>query len=260
MEWKSTTPVKIDLSLLTVTAIAKAMLKTKVLLFSVIAVAAIAVVNWVQYQGSFSSTPMTQSSDCITLVADPNPPLNVRAKPMINSQNIVGQLYPGMRISVVRQQDDWFLLDAPISGWIYKNLTVTSCSSEARLWADGQNSTSSVDSGPGLLAIAAEQYQAGNLDAAIALAQAIQENSAVYHQARSDSLQWQKNWQLAQNEFYAAQFDLREGRWQAVLDRVPTFPKNRYWRERLTPLVRKAMAEQYSSKPEVNRSKTLISP
>ncbi len=60
------------------------------------------------------ATPKTLQPEVCTranmaIIADPNPPLNVRSSPRVASNNIVGQLQNGTRVSVVGEQNGWFL-------------------------------------------------------------------------------------------------------------------------------------------------------
>ena len=191
----------------------------------------------------------TRPQPCLTLVADLNPPLNVRSQPRILSDNIIGKLNTGMSISVVREEDGWLLLNAPIPGWVYKRLTATSCSFTGKFFAGGATVDAGfpIDFGPELLAIATEQYHTGNLDAAISLARSIQSYSSADRQAQVATIQWQQDWQTAQQLYYNAQQALRDGQWQDVLDIVNTFPDIRFWREKLTPLVKEAIEQQHRS-------------
>lgn len=194
-----------------------------------------------------SAKSLQPPSDCITLVADLNPPLNVRSQPFVAPDNIVGKLNTGMRISIEKQEGNWLLLNAPVQGWVYQKLTATSCAESGQIFAQiPQNSTSSapIDSGQGLLAIATEQYHAGNIDGAVALVKSIPSHSVVYQQATTASVEWPQTWQNAQDQFYSAQHAIREGRWQEVLDKVQAYPDIRFWREKLTPVVREAIKQQ----------------
>jgi hypothetical protein len=97
------------------------------------------------------------------------------------------------------------------------------------------------------LALATEQYHAGNLNAAIALAQTIPLTDPTHSLAQTTIAQWQQDWQHAEDEFYRAQSALSQGKPQEVLATVQTFPANRFWRERLTPIVKKAIKQQGKS-------------
>jgi hypothetical protein len=176
---------------------------------------------------------------CTTIVTDPNPPLNVRSSPVVAPDNIVGKVKNGTTLTVVNQNQGWLRISSPIAGWVYQDRTVTSCvpAMEGKPLAD---LVAANDEGSKTLAEATEYYHTGHLDAAVALARTILPDSPAYAPARVAIAHWQEDWRRSENEFYSAQRDLRDGRWQDVLNRVKDFPDNRYWREKLTPMVREA--------------------
>ena len=61
------------------------------------------------------------------IVADMNPPLNVRSSPNVENSRIVGKLKNGTWLSVQQEDQGWLKIIDPISGWVAKNLTETSC-------------------------------------------------------------------------------------------------------------------------------------
>ncbi|HEY9596551.1 MAG TPA: protein kinase [Cyanophyceae cyanobacterium] len=79
----------------------------------------------------YSATPSPEtpsSENCITVVFDPESPLNVRSTPdATHENNIIGQLENGRQVSVVAEQDGWLQINAPIVGWISKNRTQQNC-------------------------------------------------------------------------------------------------------------------------------------
>jgi hypothetical protein len=186
---------------------------------------------------------VTQSGQtiCKTLATDPNPPLNVRSSPVVAPDNVVGKLRNGTQLIVVDENEGWLRITSPLEGWVYKELTVTSCVSATAL--KNQQSHSG-DTGANTLAEAREFYHAGNLKAAISLAQTVTPNSAAYQNAQTAMLQWQKDWTTAEAEFYSAQKAYRERRWQDVVQKVRGYPDNRFWKSKLTPLVQEAMKQQ----------------
>jgi len=193
-----------------------------------------------------------QSQSCITLVSDSNPPLNVRSSPIVASNNVVGQLTNGTRLTVAVEQDEWLQVNAPIAGWVYKPLTLTSCPSSNGVPASRPNPTATdsdqpIDAGPTLLATATEQYQAGNLEVATALAKAVPKTSLAYAEAQLAIAQWQQDWQQAKTRFEIAQTAFQEQRWQDVLGQVKGFPEIRFWKEKLTPVVKAAIEQQGST-------------
>jgi hypothetical protein len=248
------------------------------------AIATIAGVSYIAYQNRMSqanlsanstvaspetsqadSSKVIQSQSCITLVSDPMPPLNVRSSPVVASDNVVGQLTNGTRLSVVLEQDEWLQTNTPIAGWVYKPRTLTSCpttngvpASEATLTLPHSNQPA--DAGPPLLATATEQYQAGNLDVAIALAKAVPKNSIAYTESQLAIAQWQRDWQLAETRFQAAQQAFQAQRWQEVLSQVNGFPEIRFWKEKLTPVVKATIEQQGNTEQNYDNKTEPIPP
>ncbi|EKQ68192.1 SH3 domain-containing protein [Leptolyngbyaceae cyanobacterium JSC-12] len=182
---------------------------------------------------------------CQTIIADPNPPLNVRSSPVVAPDNKIASLPNGTPLTIVDENEGWLRITSPLQGWVYKELTVTSC---VRLEDIIQVKTPATlpieDQGTQLMAIATEQYQSGNLDGAIALAKTVPIQSRAYQSARLAILQWQHDWSRAESDYYTAQKALREGRWQDVLKRVNSYPNIRFWKEKMTPLVQSAIEQQ----------------
>jgi uncharacterized protein YgiM (DUF1202 family) len=172
---------------------------------------------------------------CRTIATDPNPPLNVRSSPVSASDNIIGKLRNGTHLTVVDENEGWFRISGPVEGWVFKELTVTSCV-PAKLARAARPTP--LDSGTNTLAEATEYYHSGNLEGAIALAQTIPAENSSYRLAQGTIVQWQQDWRRAETEYYASQKAFREGRWQDVLTKVKKFPDNRFWRAKLTPLVK----------------------
>lgn len=201
---------------------------------------------------SQASSSMIQSQSCITLVSDSKPPLNVRSSPIVASNNVVGQLTNGTRLTVAVEQDGWLQVNAPIAGWVYKPLTLTSCPTANGVPAPSPTSPAPhsdqpVDAGPTLLATATEQYQAGNLEVAMALAKAVPKSSLAYAESQLAIAQWQQDWQQAKTRFEIVQTAFQEQRWQDVLGQVKGFPEIRFWKEKLTPVVKAAIEQQGST-------------
>jgi len=195
-------------------------------------------------------------SACQTLATDPEPPLNVRSSPVVAPDNIVGTVQNGVVLTVIDENEGWLRISHPVQGWVYKQRTAVSCakapsaavSLSQRNSAQSKQTTKTADEGTRLLTAATEQYHMGNLSGAIALARTIPPNHPVYALGQEAIVRWQQDWRKAESGFYTMQSALNEGRWQAVLDQVSTYPDNRFWRQRLTPLVRQAIQQQHVTK------------
>ncbi|MGL5509893.1 MAG: SH3 domain-containing protein, partial [Microcoleaceae cyanobacterium] len=63
----------------------------------------------------------------MALVADPQPPLNVRSLPDSNNSQVVGTLANNTLVSVVEEKAGWLRITEPMVGWIAANRTRSSC-------------------------------------------------------------------------------------------------------------------------------------
>jgi hypothetical protein len=179
---------------------------------------------------------------CTTIATDPNPPLNVRSSPVVAPDNLVGTVNNGTRLTVIDENQGWLRISSPVAGWVYADRTVTSCVPTTA--STPTPNVLAVDEGRKILTEATEYYHAGNLNAAVALARTIPTDSPAHASTTATIARWQQDWQRAESAYYSSQRAAREGRWQDVLSAVQDFPDNRYWRERLTPIVRQAAEGQ----------------
>lgn len=183
---------------------------------------------------------------CQTLTADPKPPLNVRSSPVAAIDNTVGRIPNGILLAVVDESEGWLKINHPIPGWVYRELTVTSCvnprdaASRTMLMPQQKDN---FDRGPSLMAIATQQYHSGNLNGAIALAKAVSADSLAYPTAKLAIAQWPQAWNRAEARYYSAQKALRDGRWHDALMSAREFPDVRFWKEKLTPIVKQAIEQ-----------------
>ncbi len=146
-------------------------------------------------------------------------------------------------------------MSSPIPGWVYKELTVTSCVNPRD--AAGQvmllpQQGNTFDRGTYLMAIATQQYQSGNLNGAIALARTVAADSPAYPTAKLAAVQWPQEWQRAEARYYSAQKALRDNRWQDAITSAREFPDIRFWKEKLTPIVKQAIEQSQPATPASN--------
>lgn len=90
------------------------------------------------------------------------------------------------------------------------------------------------------LSKAKQEYQAGDLQEAIALAKSIPSHSNVYPEAQATIEEWQEQWQVAAQQYQMAQLAFHESRWSDVLDAVSQIPNISYWQSKTDKLVQKA--------------------
>lgn len=98
-------------------------------------------------------------------------------------------------------------------------------------------------SGDNLLQIAWEQYQAGNFDQAIALAQSIPNDSPSYEESAAAILKWRRDWYVAAAQFKATEQAFKERRWRDVIEEVRKTPDIDVWRKKMLPFVLGAIPE-----------------
>jgi hypothetical protein len=216
-------------------------------IFAITASTTAAVIGLRPFSGfkNASDRPHNSTGDCKTIVRDPDPPINVRSSPIVAPDNIINTLANGSQIIVVDEKvftdnEPWLRISAPYPGWVAKKLTVTSC-------VPVSQTTPTDDGSAEILAQARDQYHAGQLAAAIALAETVPQPSLTYDAAKAAIVRWQTDWKTAEATFNEAQQALNQGQWQDVIVKVQNFPDNRFWRDKLTPLVRKAMDQKHRS-------------
>jgi hypothetical protein len=200
----------------------------------------------------------TVAQDCQTVVFDDNPPLNVRSNPIEKAGNIVGSLQNGVVVTVIGGKDGWLQISQPIVGWIYENLTRQTCESDGPIATLSRKQVNDPalanlpnDQGSRLYRESLSHFQAGNLSGAIALAKAVPANSAAYPQAQSALKTMPKSWDKAVTQYSTALQAEEQNRWNDILKIATNYPDIRYWREKLTPIVKRAIQMQHDfSEPD----------
>ncbi|HEY9653746.1 MAG TPA: serine/threonine-protein kinase, partial [Coleofasciculaceae cyanobacterium] len=91
-----------------------------------------------------------------------------------------------------------------------------------------------------LLEQATEQYQAGNFEQAITLAQSIPNTSSAYEDSLAATQKWRQEWNKAEAQFKAVEQAFNEQRWQDVLNEADKTPNIAFWQQKIEPLVEKA--------------------
>jgi hypothetical protein len=160
-------------------------------------------------------------------------------------------------LTVVDEQRGWLQITAPMKGWVYRDLTFTSCgnfavvaeASQAEVNPSGATPSNPFpappQSGAGdRLAQAQQQFHAGNLKAALDSLKAISSSDVAYPAAQRAMQKMATQWRTAETTYQQAQQALNQQRPQQVLALVQAMPDVRYWRERMAPLVKQAIAQQ----------------
>jgi serine/threonine protein kinase, bacterial len=194
--------------------------------------------------------------------------LNVRSNP---NAEVVGKVTKGTNLSLTgTKQGDWVEIRSPQAGWVFgQYIDCASVDTIAEQPAsptpeETQPSPTPVeakpspspeptptpekspdqpkDNGAEVLTEAAQEYQQGNLDKAIAAAQSVLPSSPAFEDAQNKIETWQKEWGEAKAKFDKIQQAYNEGRYVDVIIYAADsdFPEQRYWREKLNDLVRQA--------------------
>jgi len=102
-----------------------------------------------------------------------------------------------------------------------------------------------VPSNPGLdlLERAKEQYEAGNFDEAIALAESIPLDSSAYKESVTATQKWRKQWDIADTQFRAVKAAFEQKQWRDVFKQANATPNIKYWQEKIAPFVLAAKPE-----------------
>ncbi|MDH6074260.1 protein kinase [Chrysosporum ovalisporum CS-1034] len=87
---------------------------------------------------------------------------------------------------------------------------------------------------------AREEYQTGDLQKALALAQSIPPYSNVYPEAQATMEEWEQQWQFATKKYEIAEQALKQGKWSDVLAVAPQVPNILYWQSKVDKLVQQA--------------------
>lgn len=73
-------------------------------------------------------TPPTSGCQIdMAIVDDPEAPLNVRNSPEVTEDNIISQLNNNTFVSVADEKSGWLQITNPVTGWVAKNRTRSSC-------------------------------------------------------------------------------------------------------------------------------------
>ncbi|BAY78150.1 serine/threonine protein kinase [Nostoc linckia NIES-25] len=90
------------------------------------------------------------------------------------------------------------------------------------------------------LSQATKEYQAGDLQEAIALVKSIPSHSNIYPEAQATIEEWQEQWQVAAQQYQLALAASYENRWSDVIDAARQVPDILYWRNKTNKLVQQA--------------------
>ncbi|KOP25197.1 serine/threonine protein kinase [Hapalosiphon sp. MRB220] len=90
---------------------------------------------------------------------------------------------------------------------------------------------------------ATEEFQSGDLKKAIALAKSIPSDSNVYPEVQNTIEEWQKQWQLANEQYLLAQQALEQEQWSEAIHAASQIPDILYWQSKTDPIIEQARAK-----------------
>lgn len=217
---------------------------------------------------------LTKSGRCQTLVTDPNPPLNIRSSPVSAKDNIVGNLKNGTLVTVINENQGWVQISQPLRGWIYENLTVTTCTAdpnktsanpeagpvagpiatlnvpnsaiEVLALTPEESSKSVLMTGDALVTAAQQRFHGGDLQGAIEKLRQVSAEDSSHTEASLLLKTMPEQWQSATKTYHKAEVAIQRHQFQTVLALVSEMPDIRHWRAKMTPLVKLAIAHQNS--------------
>jgi Bacterial SH3 domain len=202
---------------------------------------------------------LAKSGNCQTLVTDPNPPLNIRSSPVSAKDNVVGNLRNGTIVTVVNENEGWLQIAQPLRGWVYENLTVTTCHTDRNKVSANpvttshtglsslatEESTKSITmSGEAMVNAAQNKFHAGDLQGAIEQLRQVSAEDNSHSQAASLLKTMPEQWESAVKTYHKAETAIKIRHPQDVLALVSEMPDIRHWRAKMTPLVKQAIAQQ----------------
>ncbi|HEY9636542.1 MAG TPA: protein kinase [Coleofasciculaceae cyanobacterium] len=190
--------------------------------------------------------------------------LNVRSGPG-RTRSVVNTVSQGTKLSLTgTEQNGWVEISSPLKGWVFNDQPYIDCSSGNQTPVQAKVTPTPVktptpkpsiakpkpkppvDNSSDTLTKAADQYQQGDLDKAIAFAKSIPANSPAYKEAQAKIAQWEQEWSTNKAKFDELQKALNEGRWNEVFKAAtdPNFLGQRYWRDKLNQLIEEAKKKQ----------------
>ncbi|NEN94567.1 MAG: protein kinase [Moorea sp. SIO3I7] len=215
--------------------------------------------------------------------------LNVRSEP---NGSKVGKLNQGTSLVLTGSgQPGWVEISSPVNGWVFTNLTDCVSTVEPVVATAPKRNVPKrnvpkqkvspkptpvvkrapsppqtrqptpaqpADNGSLILARAVENYQAGDIKRAIAIAQDVLPSSAAFNGAQTKIDQWHNEWVSFERKFDQIQQAYEQGRWQDVLNYAQNsnLPSGGYWRQKLNRII--AEARQQQAQVEAKRKQLAV--
>jgi serine/threonine protein kinase, bacterial len=200
--------------------------------------------------------------------------LNVRSQPGTKNE-VVDSLTKGTKIALTgAEQNGWVEINDPANGWVAQNLVNCKSTKPAPIEAKATPTPTPVktttpkpptpvkpkpaeQNDADKLAKAADQYDNGNIDKAIAFAKSIPESSPAYQDAQAKIKKWQTEWTAAQTKYDQIQKALDEGRLDEVIRAVdPQLLQQSYWRGQFGKLIAEAQKRKAEAEAQLKKEQS----
>jgi serine/threonine-protein kinase len=219
--------------------------------------------------------------------------VNIRSQPVVKQGNVVKTVTKGMTLALTgTERNGWVEINSPIKGWVYNSSNLVNCTlanqtpvetvqvnpkpvettvspkpvetiASQRPIETPQPKPSTtppkpVDNSSKTLDTAADKYENGDLQGAIADAQKVLPGSEAYKEAQAKIQKWQQDWAAAEAKYNELQQALNEGDWKKVLITAtdPKFFEQRYWQDRAKQLLEEAKKRKAEADAEANKNPT----
>ena len=239
------------------------------------------------FSGNGSQVADSSQGSCTVVSAG----LNIRSGPGGSVRDTVRK---GTPLSLTgTEKNGWVEVSSPIKGWVFNDSKYINCTSSnqapietAKVNPQPVETTSSpkpiattptpkqvetpkptpstpapkpVDDGSKTLDKAADKYESGDLQGAIADARKILPGSQAYEDAQAKIKKWQQDWAAAEAKYNELQQALNEGRWDKVIRATvdPKFLEQKYWQEKAKQLIEEAKKQKAAADAAAQKEQTI---
>lgn len=238
------------------------------------------------YSGNGTQVADTSKGSCTVASRG----LNIRSGP---KGSVVATVKQGTSLSLTgAERNGWVEISAPKKGWVFNDSQYIKCTlanqtpietaqvnpkpiettvspkpvettasqipMETPKPKPSTNPQKPVDNSSKTLDTAADKYENGDLQGAIADAQKVLPGSEAYKEAQAKIQKWQDDWKAAEAKYNELQKAVDEGDWKKVLivTTDPKFFEQRYWRDKFTQLIEEAKKRKAEADAEANKNPT----
>lgn len=220
------------------------------------------------FSGNKNQTIAVEDRNCHVVAGQ----LNIRFQPQ---GEVVKTVAKGTKLKLTGvEKDGWAEVNSPTRGWVYNDTPYINCNStKPAIEAKATPTPTPVKtqtpkptpvkpkptgaSDADKLAKAADQYDNGNIDQAIAFAKSIPESSPAYQDAQAKIKKWQTDWNAAKTKYDQIQKALDEGRLDEVIRAVdPQLLQQSYWRAQVSQLIAEAQKRKAEAEAQLKKEQS----